>query len=813
LGAGGAPGACGQDIAKTGFLTSYSYGPLNNLLTVNQGSLAQRTFAYDSLSRLLCAANPETGSATCPTPDTGTYTAGTTRYGYDANGNLAQRTRPAPNLNPPNPTVTTTYQYDALNRLTQQSYLDGVTLPALFGYDQTNITMGSQQFTIANSIGRLSWTCVQAQVGSSCPSMTANSYDPMGRIAQLWQSNPVNSNSINIAYGYDFLGDEISRNLSGTINAAAYNGAGRLTSFTATNYVDANNPANLLANVHYDPMGHMISGTLANGLSLSWGYDSRGRVKAMEAGTNCSAGACSNGPYGYLMTSASNQPGYAPNGNVLFALDSASGFWAYTYDDFNRLATSTCSGVCPNGTSTQAFSYGYDRYGNRWNQTVTAGSGPQPSFSFTGAQNGGIPNNRIDSYTYDAAGNLLNDGSHNYKYDAESRIISVDNGATTYTYDATGQRVTKATGGSNTDFLYDREGHVLLYNSNPAGGSSPFVETYVAGMHLGTYYLNSTVTATSFYYNHSDWLGTERARTNLSGIACETIASLPFGDGQAISGSCGDISHMHFTGKERDSESGLDNFGARYSASSLGRFMTPDPGSFLNHLVDPQGLNRYAYTRNNPLIYIDPDGKDWEKVWQDAVIFSRQLYTKATFGVGLGGDAKAGSGTVAAEASVTGTVTMKSPENGGITFSRKAEVKATATPAGGGAEVGVGASVSQVDARIQGPDQISGQEAPEVEVTPSFKAGPVGGDADEIGIGDVPCAGICAGFEMGSSKEGWAALGDALVNIKNEIVLPSAPAPPTPPAPVQPVLPSTAPVCGAGSGQQCYPNPPNRPQN
>jgi RHS repeat-associated protein len=65
-----------------------------------------------------------------------------------------------------------------------------------------------------------------------------------------------------------------------------------------------------------------------------------------------------------------------------------------------------------------------------------------------------------------------------------------------------------------------------------------------------------------------------------------------------------------FTGKERDSESGLDNVGARYDASSLGRFMTPDPVHILKQkLVDPQQWNMYAYVRNNPLRFVDPKGK------------------------------------------------------------------------------------------------------------------------------------------------------------------------------------------------------------
>ena len=66
-----------------------------------------------------------------------------------------------------------------------------------------------------------------------------------------------------------------------------------------------------------------------------------------------------------------------------------------------------------------------------------------------------------------------------------------------------------------------------------------------------------------------------------------------------------------FTGKERDSESGLDNFGARYNASTMGRFMSPDP-LFATplHVVNPQRWNMYAYVVNNPTNYVDPDGKD-----------------------------------------------------------------------------------------------------------------------------------------------------------------------------------------------------------
>jgi RHS repeat-associated protein len=101
------------------------------------------------------------------------------------------------------------------------------------------------------------------------------------------------------------------------------------------------------------------------------------------------------------------------------------------------------------------------------------------------------------------------------------------------------------------------------------------------------------------HYYFSDHLGSASVVTNNTGVIQKESDYFPYGGELPISGSDGN--NYKFTGHERDSESGLDNFGARYNASSLGRFMHADPKSQSAHPGDPQTWNRYAYVTNRPL--------------------------------------------------------------------------------------------------------------------------------------------------------------------------------------------------------------------
>jgi len=109
---------------------------------------------------------------------------------------------------------------------------------------------------------------------------------------------------------------------------------------------------------------------------------------------------------------------------------------------------------------------------------------------------------------------------------------------------------------------------------------------------------------TAVEYYHLDALGSVRAVTNAAGQVIRQHDFDPFGAELAVTFPNAD--RKLFTGHERDSETSLDHFGARYYRADLGRFTTVDPVG--GRLADPQTLNRYAYARNNPLRYVDPTG-------------------------------------------------------------------------------------------------------------------------------------------------------------------------------------------------------------
>jgi len=171
--------------------------------------------------------------------------------------------------------------------------------------------------------------------------------------------------------------------------------------------------------------------------------------------------------------------------------------------------------------------------------------------------------------------------------------VQTTGAVTTYSYDGDGHRVTKTTGGNTTLYIYSGAGELAAEYSTQA--QTPLCNTcFLAVDHLGS---------TRMVMDES---GAVKARHDYFPWGEELLTASRTG---ALGYQANDGVSQKFTGKERDAETGLDYFGARYLSAAQGRFTSPDP--LPGWRKDPQSWNMYAYGRNNPLRYVDPDGETY----------------------------------------------------------------------------------------------------------------------------------------------------------------------------------------------------------
>ncbi len=187
-------------------------------------------------------------------------------------------------------------------------------------------------------------------------------------------------------------------------------------------------------------------------------------------------------------------------------------------------------------------------------------------------------------------------------------MISV-NSTVGYKYDGEGRRDKKLIG-ENTRFIYGIGG-ALIAEFN--GSTGTLQKEYVSGGGMMAVVDPSAGTR----YTTTDHLGSPRVVTNGSGAAVSRHDYMPFGIeiGSTIGGrttamgyGASDGVRNQFTGQQRDTETGLDFFQARYYSNSHGRFLSADPLQASADPRRPQTWNRYSYVLNNPLKLVDPSG-------------------------------------------------------------------------------------------------------------------------------------------------------------------------------------------------------------
>lgn len=601
-----------EDPGGLNYSTSYTYDAMNDLTGVTQSGSRQRTFVYDSLSRLISATNPESGTAS---------------YSYDANGNLIYKTMPAQNQQG-SATATLTYCYDVLNRLTAKAYTqqtcsgNNLASPiASYTYDQSGCQGASSCYNIGSRTG------MTDQAGSE-----AWAYDSVGRALVDYRTTDGFSKAITYTYYADnSVGTEsIPQDPTGghlDLQTFTEGTAGRPISFSDDNYWT------IASNLTYTPAGQLCyrwggyDGTFYTSLT----YNNRlqmatiGGVSEGGGDTNPPPSPCAvvnpanygtnnydsntiNLVYNYTDLNNHNNGNVASIANNVDPTRSES----FTYDNVNRLSSAQTSSIY--STSPQSCwgeNYYYDAWGNLTKlaqmQGSYSGCASESGFDFS---NGGITaQNQITSaggYSYDAAGNLIQitgAGGATYAYDAENHLVST--AGETYTYDGDGNRVMKSGPGGDIIYWYGLNPAPLM-ESDPSSGYSDYVYMYLDGERI----------ARRTYNNIISWYGEDQLGSTafLQDLGTSHYSDYsPFGAEMAVSNGCkyGCTSvdtNYKFTGKERDSESNLDNFGARFYTSTYGRFMSPDPENAGADPTNPQSWNMYSYALNNPINFVDPDG-------------------------------------------------------------------------------------------------------------------------------------------------------------------------------------------------------------
>jgi len=582
--------------------TSYGYDLMSNLTSVTDPLSRNTNYDYDAFNRLVKITYPPATTGATRLFETIAYdgdgnvtsrtdTANrTTSYGYDNVNRLTSTTDAA---NKP-----TAFAYDALSRLT--SLTDALNQQYQFGYDalgrQTSITRAGTSMSyvydaVGNRIQRTDYNGVVTNytyddlnrlTTITYPTRTVTyNYDPLNNLTRAINENGtvyinydnryrVSSFSdpffYGISYTYDAVGNRTALKVNGATCATyTYDAANRLSTLKDS--------ANLTFNYNFDSANRLTSRSAPNGVTSSYGYDDMNRLTSLMH-TNGST-ILSGNLYTYN------------NANNISSWTTQTSQKEYTYDAVDRL-TSVSNFEAP------AENYSYDAIGNRTASQLSATYGYQPFNRLTSTTNA--------TYTYDNNGDLVSrtdsSGTTTFTFNEENQLtqVTLPNGlAVNYKYDGLGRRIQRTTStGANERYVYD--GSDVLIDLNPDWSVAT---TYFNGRGVDDH-LRQTRAGSGASYFLTDHLGSTAALADSSANVLEISNYDSFGNS---TGSA--LTRYTYTGRERDPDTGMLYYRARWYDAGIGRLISEDPIGFAG------GINQYRYVRNNPIRFSDPLGLDW----------------------------------------------------------------------------------------------------------------------------------------------------------------------------------------------------------
>jgi RHS repeat-associated protein len=556
------------------YTTTYTYNAARQPLTitdplghqvVNQFDVGGRiTQSTDGNGNVTKFSFDLLGRPTSSTAGYGTAQATTDQTSYDADGNVLSKTDGLTH-------TLASYTYDALNR--QATSADGLARATTYTYDSVNrLTsdvdpLNKTTSYVYDSGGRLTGTSYSD--GSASETYT---YDAEGHLLTMADGTGTTTNVFDslqrltqqtdgaghvVGYGYD---------LAARLTSIAYPGGNcnTPTLCVTRQYDGAGRPSSVQdwlshrTTFGYDANSNMTGINYPNGVVATWTYDNADHL----TGISDVNGANTILSLGYTRDNNSQLTGensISYSYNSLNQLTSGAGL-GYSYDVAGRLTQTV------NGSTTT--NYNYDNADQLLSTAIVGGS--------------------TLNYGYDAAGRRTSAGSTSLTWDQQDRLLTYGSGSS-YSYNATGLRVSKTVAGQTEAFVWDTAAGLPLLLQD---GSTSYV-TGPGGLPL------EQVSGSTVYYYHQDQLGSTRAVTDATGTISASYSYDAFGN---LNAQTGNISNPFlFSGQYRDAESGLYYLRARYYDPATGQFISRDPE--LASTWEP-----YSYVAQNPLNATDPSG-------------------------------------------------------------------------------------------------------------------------------------------------------------------------------------------------------------